>query len=407
MGMLQLHRSIRVIGAIRFIGGFARFPLMTLVTLYYYYIFDLSYLEIGIVFTLQAAFSVPANLYGGYFADRIGRRRMILLSSTLVFLASLALFFISYLNLSVILFITAYIAMGIGSSVQRPVVNSTITDLSSESDRVAAFSLSRITSNAGIGVGLIVAGFSWGIDPVIFFLVNVAGAALETLLFLFFVPESFNFREKPRKEKRVIYSRDRFLLMISSYLAISILFSQQWLSSIFPLYITGHDGLPVFDATLMYSFNTAVIVVFQPAANRFLERIGEIPAFVIGTAIFASGYIFFGLTSSLIVLFAVVFVISIGEDLVLMIPQIIVSRIAPMDRRGEYFGTNSALLSISFSLSPIVGTSLLYIFTTNQQWAWYVISIVCFITLLFSPYVARKLKGNLVPAENPAVVETG
>ncbi len=392
--MPGLHRSVKIIGVIRFIGGFARFPLITLITLYFYYIFHLSYLEIGAVFTIQAALSIPANLFDGFFTDRLGRRVMMIFSASLILTSSSALFLLAYFSAPPIPFVIAYIALGAGSSLQRPVVSSAVTDLTPEDQRISAFSFNRIMSNAGIGVGLIVAGIAWDIDPVIFFLVNVAGAAVETALFVLCIPESYVRATGYEKPKSILFSRDKFLLLISIYLAGSILFSQQWLTSIFPLYITGHDGLQVLDATLLYSLNTAVIVVFQPSANRFIRSFGEIRAFALGTLLFAAGYIFFGVTSSLYYLIAVVIVISIGEDLVLMIPQLVVSRIAPSERRGEYFGTNSAINSLSFSISPLIGTSLLFIFASEQQFAWYTISAITFITLLGAPFIARRVEEN-------------
>ncbi|MHB8360545.1 MAG: MFS transporter [Thermoplasmataceae archaeon] len=376
----------------RFLNGFGRFPLYTLLTLYYYEIFHLPYIYIGLIFTLSAVFSIPASLYGGYISDKVGRRAMIIFSCLMVFFSAILLFIMALTSFPMIPFIAVSMLISLGSSLQRPALNSAVTDLSTSEQRVSAFSINRITSNAGIGVGLIVVGIVWAFGPSLFFIVTAAGTAIELLLYILYVPETYKRSLDNLNIKRHLYSRSRLLLLVSFFLSGSMLFSQQWLTSVFPLYMTRYDGFSVLEITILYSLNTLVVVLLQGSASRIISALGEIKAFALGTVLFAIGYTLFGFLSIFYEVVAIVLMISFGENLTIIIPQLIVSKISPHDRRGEYFGTNSAISSLFFSISPLIGTFLLSLFLYEPQMTWYIIATLSIAILIFTPLVSREIK---------------
>ena len=75
-------------------------------------------------------------------------------------------------NLSIIAITAMMVIISILNNVQYNVGNSILTDLSSESQRLNSFSLVRVMSNAGIGIGLIFSGLTAIINPAYFFLVR-------------------------------------------------------------------------------------------------------------------------------------------------------------------------------------------------------------------------------------------
>ena len=387
----KLGRSLKIISLGRFINGFCRFPLYTILTLYYFEIFHLGYLDIGLIFTISGGFSILVSLYGGYISDKIGRKTIIIASCLIVIVSSALMFIISSAISLEIPFIAFSMLINLGSSLQRPALSSAITDLSDEEQRVAAFSINRITSNAGIGIGLVLAGVAWTLSPSLFFLITASGTTIELLLYLIFVPETYKRKENEMVAKHRFISNDKPLLTISLFLSFALLFSQQWLTSVFPLYMTRYDSLTVEEITVLYSINTVIVVVLQGSASKIISAIGELKAFSLGSLLFGVGYFLFGFLTLYIELIAVVILISFGENLTIIIPQIIVSKISPPHRRGEFFGTNSAISGMFFALSPLVGTSLLTIFIFDPRLTWIFLSVVSVAILAGIPLISRQI----------------
>ena len=71
----------RAIGAILFSGfisGLYRFPVWTLMTLYFLKYSNLSYIDIGMIFTVQGLIPVAITPFVGKFSDNNGRKKSLL-----------------------------------------------------------------------------------------------------------------------------------------------------------------------------------------------------------------------------------------------------------------------------------------------------------------------------------------
>ncbi len=155
--------------------------------------------------------------------------------------------------------------------------------------------------------------------------------------------------------------------------------------------MTRYDSLSVEEITVLYSINTVIVVVLQGFASKIISAIGELKAFSLGSVLFGIGYFLFGFLTLYIELIAVVILISFGENLTIIIPQIIVSKISPAHRRGEFFGTNSAISGMFFALSPLVGTSLLTIFIFEPRLTWIFLSVVSVAILAGIPFISMQI----------------
>ena len=149
------HPSIIAIAFADFIRGFTRYPLWILISIYLLTVRRLDYIDIGIIFLLQSVFTVPFSIFGGRISDVSGRRGLALLMPFLLLFTYLAFFFVVYRNLSIIAITAMMVVISILNNVQYNVGNSILTDLSNESQRLNSFSLVRVLSNVGIGIGLI------------------------------------------------------------------------------------------------------------------------------------------------------------------------------------------------------------------------------------------------------------
>lgn len=381
----RYHSSVKAIGLNSFIRGFTTYPLWILISIYLLSAKHLDYLEIGIVFLLQSIFTVPFTIYGGKISDVSGRRVLALLIPILLVFSYLLFFFVIFRNLSVLYLVALMGDVGILNNIQWNVGNSILTDLTSESDRLNSFSLVRVLSNVGIGVGLIFSGLISIANPAYFFLAPVFGCFVELLVVFRYIPESLPSTDTSLRVKhKFSFRTDRLLILVSLVLGFSALFSNMFENPILPLYLTSRFSYPEIQITALYAVNTLIVILFQFRINSLARRIGEVPTYALGMIVYSAAYFVFGLTGAFVILIANAAALTIGENMTSQFSQVFISRIAPPDRRGEYFGYSSAIFSVIFPFSPLVGTMLLQYLHGYPLIMWGVITAACVIMAIIS-----------------------
>ncbi|TMA21230.1 MAG: MFS transporter [Deltaproteobacteria bacterium] len=132
------------------LGGFV----MPLLALYLSGARGLRVEQVGLVLTLFGAGSLCAGPLGGFLADRMGRRRTLILALVLGSLAMLHLAFArSPLHIAI-----AALLLGLLGDLYRPAVSAAIADLVPSQDRVRAYGLLYWAVNLGFAVGSALGG---------------------------------------------------------------------------------------------------------------------------------------------------------------------------------------------------------------------------------------------------------
>ncbi len=390
-----LGSTVNAVALAGFVRGYSRFPLWLLMSLFFAQVEHVSYFDIGLIFMGREFLAIPMGLYGGSLTDRMGRRRLMLFSVTLSLASFSSMLILVYLNLSVILILVAFYAAGLAASLQRVINSAIISDVSTESQRISAFGRLRIFSNAGVGVGMVSAGLAYSYSIVLFFLVPVVGAFIELLVYGLFVHETAPARTV-RRGRMTDGVTDWNLIKASVILAFSGLVAIMFLTPMFPLYFSEFDSLSPVRISILFALNTVVVVLFQVPVNRIAERRGEVMVLSAGLIIYSICYLCFGILSDFYLVALLVTLLSLGENMVLPMGQAIISKMAPPERRGYYFGTFSTVNGFIQPLGPIIGMSMLQIFVQEPFAIWVLLMAFGFINALavLSLRVYRKPSGS-------------
>ncbi len=390
-----LGSTVNAVALAGFVRGYSRFPLWLLMSLFFAQVEHVSYFDIGLIFMGREFLAIPMGLYGGSLTDRMGRRRLMLFSVTLSLASFSSMLILVYLNLSVILILVAFYAAGLAASLQRVINSAIISDVSTESQRISAFGRLRIFSNAGVGVGMVSAGLAYSYSIVLFFLVPVVGAFIELLVYGLFVHETAPARTV-RRGRMTDGVTDWNLIKASVILAFSGLVAIMFLTPMFPLYFSEFDSLSPVRISILFALNTVVVVLFQVPVNRIAERRGEVMVLSAGLIIYSICYLCFGILSDFYLVALLVTLLSLGENMVLPMGQAIISKMAPPERRGYYFGTFSTVNGFIQPLGPIIGMSMLQIFVQEPFAIWVLLMAFGFINALavLSLRVRRKPSGS-------------
>lgn len=385
---MRFNRTIKVFALTGAVGGFSQYPVWILLALYLSLSRHLSDYDIALIFLAPSAILSPVSFFGGRLVDRIGRRPFLRAALLGSIVAYAVLFVAVTVSLSLGVILVAMILTTILGSLQNVAINAVVTDISTEEQRLDFYSLLRVAGNTGTGVGLVFAGVSAALWPGLFFLLPAIGSAISALLIWSWVPETRS-SETSRSEGHwdwVHTLQDRKLVLASLLLPLSFVVANQWETPMMPIYLTEHFGIAIYFLTLLYAINTMTVVATQFLANRASERIGAGVAFSLGLTLYAASDIFFWLTGNLLVLAANIVLLTTGENLTSPYSFVIISKIAPSDRRGEYFGASQFFQGVIGAFSPFIGTFMLGYFAGQLYWMWGILAGACLtLAIVFIP----------------------
>ena len=124
------------------------------------------------------------------------------------------------------------------------------------------------------------------------------------------------------------------------------------------------------------SLNGFVVIVFTPILTVLLKRLTEIPKTILGLLLFVAGNALFSLEAAVIVLFAGMFVFTLGEVVTVLGSNPYNSRRVPASHRGRIGGISSVVYSLFSSLTQYLISFLLMVTNSNYRLIWTVF-IIC------------------------------
>jgi MFS transporter, DHA1 family, multidrug resistance protein B len=336
----------------------------------------------GVLLITSQVFSVFANLLGGFYADRYGRKKMMVISSIGQGIAFLIFGFSSspWLHSAIVGFICFTVASVFGSF-YYPASQAMVADVVNEKERSHVFAIFYTSVNMSVVVGPILGSIFFTYYR--FQLLAVAGVICIFLGFLLFkftretAPEfkalassvtSQHWTDVLMKQfnSYSIILKDRiFTLFIFGGVLVAMTFMQ--LDLILPVFTKEEIEtaslfhLGSIDLTLtgqqlfgfILSENGLLVALFTVVITRWAAKFPEKRIFMLSSLSYAiSIYLFGELKTSWGLIFAMI-IFSFGELVVTGIQQSFVSNLSPEHMRGQYFAASSLRYTIGRTIAPI------------------------------------------------------
>ena len=329
-----------------------------------------SIAQAGMVASLYGVGSSIAAPVGGYLADHLGRRIVMVGALTLGGACMIGLGFAHRLEvIAPFTFVVALI-----SDMYRPGVQAALADIVPPADRVRAFGLLYWVINLGFAIGLMGAGFLSTVSYLLLFIGDGATSILYAILVWRGVAETRpapapHTAERPRasiaSQFFAPYRDGTYMAFIGLSILSGILFMQHTLA--LPLDMTAHGiPKPVFGSII--ALNGIFIVLVQPFLGPFLARFPRSRVLAIGVALLGVG---FGLNAVARVapMYALgVIIWTVGEMFVLPTANAVVADLAPADTRGRYQGAYSLSFGLAAVAAPTVGSQVMQRFGATTLW---------------------------------------
>jgi MFS transporter, DHA1 family, multidrug resistance protein B len=405
--------KVRLVGeSIMNISYWMFFPFLTI-----YFSDEFGKNKAGFLLIFSQVFSVLANLLGGYCADRFGRKRMLVLSSIG---QGLSFFTFSIATSpwfqSPWLGFIAFTIAGVFGSLYWPASQAMVADVVPEKDRSEVFAVFYTSLNIAVVVGPIIGAIFFESFPFeLLFLAAIICLILgwvlakmlrETKPALRGVSNHqhehwYYFLQRQLKDYQVIIKDKAFLLYILAGILAGQTFVQ--LDLLFPVYIkdvvTTETILSAITLTgeqiygIVLTENGLLVALLTVIVTKWMDKLYERNVFILSSGIYAASIVLFSMVSSFWGFFWAMFVYTFGELTSTGIQQSFVSKLAPIQMRGQYFAASSLRWTFSRMVAPVFIPLSAWV---GYSWTFFVLAFLSILSallywLLFSLFERRNL----------------
>lgn len=332
------------------VGGALLYPFFAL---YFTSRFEVGMTQVGFLFALYAVSSFAGQLIGGALSDRIGRRTLLIFSLVTTSTSSLLMGIVE----SVTLFYALAIFVGVFVESGQPARQAIVADLLPEDKRAEGYAIIRVAFNLATAIGGFVASRSY----LALFVADAVISLIAAFIVWRLMPETKPELVEGEADESFASSfggygkvlRDRlFVLFLLAGMLVGLVGMN--LFTTLGVYLRDNFDVPTQGYGLLLAMNALLVVVFQIPVGHRAERYPPMIVMAIGSALYGIGFGMFAFVSTVALFAAAMFVLTVGEMMIVPVSQAVVARFAPEAMRGRYM----AIYGMSWSLPIAVGPLL-------------------------------------------------
>ncbi len=342
-------------GFINSLGSALVFPFLTL---YLRQRLGISLLQVGLVFTVNAAATLCAGMLGGYIADRFGRRTVMLTSllstSAALLLMGLASTYGQMVALAA--------AIGLTSPISQPARDAMIADLTQPAQRAEAYSVLRVAHNLGYAIGPAIGGFLASVSYLLSFGLAAASSLAVFVLTWFLVRETLpagakeQARSNPTQGFGPAFRDTTFMLFCTLGLLTAVAYAQ--VTTNLPVHMKESLGLGERYFGWIMTTNAAMVVTLQMAVTRAISRWARFPTLALGAALYGAGVGAIGFVSAFPGFIACAVIYTVGELITSPTATALTADLSPPEMRGRYMGLLALTWGLAYGIGPALGGAM-------------------------------------------------
>lgn len=328
-----------------------------------------------------------ASLYGGHFADLVGRKVVMIAS---LFGGAAILMIFGYLR-SPATVLAALMAFALVMEMYRPAASALIADLTTLEQRPYAFGLMYVAINLGFSVAAVVGGKVAGINFQYLFWGDAATAAVYGLIIFFTVHERFAPHSSPAPSDTIAGTTGGSAARAApipkvpfsqafAHILRDRVFVACWFGSFFlsVAYIQSAATLPLYLRSLgispevygrILAVNGILIVLAQLPMTHAIVRFHRGRTVALSALIIAVGFAMFVFVKSPVWFAVAVGVWTVGEIMNSPLMSAIVSDLAPVHLRARYMGAFANCPSMALIAGAPLGGLVLQTWGGPVLWA--------------------------------------
>ncbi|CAM4004182.1 MFS transporter [Cohnella lubricantis] len=418
MGFLQFHPNVKL----RLILNFTNNLLTNMFTPFMavYFAKSLGTTAAGAAAILAVVVSLVFAALGGYYADRFGRKRIMVYSEMLCTAAfcTMALANSPWLH-SAILTFGMTLVMNAGAGFGRPAIDAMLIDVSAPETRKSIYRVNYWAKNLSLSIAGVVGAYLFS-DYLFEIFIFVAAMSLITVLVMqLFISETMPDLRNANANKdaslskrtslwasyRLVVRDSTFMLYLlaglltvsiernlSNYMSIRL--EDQMQEAAWLPWLSGHvSGLEMLG--FLRTENTLLVVVLSLFIGRLFRRSdGRMMLIAIALNVIGYTYIALGSQPSLLILF--MFIATVGEVLYLPIMQALLANLVPDGSRSAYMAVNG----MSYQVSTMIAGLNVILGGFFSAWGMSALILVTgLIAMFIMMSILPKLEGRRLPLQ--------
>jgi len=337
---------------------------------------------IGLLLGCYAGGELLATPFLGGIADRIGRRPVLLVSTSGVGLGFLGLYFVH----GAIAAAAVLLAIGVFESVLHPTAGAVIADVVPAETRRAHFALRRVMSNAG-GT----AGPAFGALLALHSLRLVFLGAAVMLLISAVVVAAWLHETRPKSASgEAGDDDDESLLVLAAVfrdtrlagllLPVAVLeIALSWIQAVTPLYADAAGTLTASGIGLLFAYAGALGVVLQFPLTQATSRMSGFAIVLWSGLMQAAAFALLFASPALVSLVPAVTLLALSQMLYGPLVQTVIAELAPKAAQATYQAAFSVASDLRDAAGPAIGT---WLFALGSGLPWAAGAVISFAAAL-------------------------
>lgn len=297
----------------------------------------LPLIQVASLMTLNAIMGLVFSFIAGPIIDRFGRKWVMVIS----LMGTGVMYLYMSAAATYVEFAITQCLMGALSPLYRVGADAMMADLIPTEKRPDAYSLMRMSNNAGGSIGPAIGGIVATQSYALAFYIAAAGLMVYGILIALKAKETLPTGSSAQLKGKSIVSgygrifRDReFIGFVSAFTLTSMLASLIWI--LLPVYSNTNYHVPENQYGFIPTTNAIMVVAFQYMVTLVTKRHKPLSVMTVGTA-------FYAIATGLVVLFTgfwgfwfCMVIMTIGELILIPSATTYTANIAPADMRGRY-----------------------------------------------------------------------
>ncbi len=351
------------------LGGFMLYPFFAL---YLTQRYGIGMSTVGIIFGIFSISGMIGSALGGAIADRMGRKTVIICSLLLSSFSALGMGFAPTLAI----FVAVSVLVGTLANIGGPAHEAVVADLLPPDKRAEGYGIIRVIFNVAVIIAPPIAGLLISRSYLTLFLTDAIISVISAGIVFFALPET-----KPQAKEHVkpetmkqtfagykrVFRDTPFLAFIGVTVMMTLVYMN--MNSTLGVYLRDEHGISTAQYAWLISINAIIVVLFQFAVTRRLEKYKPLLMMAAGSILYAIGFAMYGFVPTYALFVVAMIVITIGEMVVSPFQQSIVASFAPEQMRGRYMAVSGLSWSISFTVGPYFAGLMLDSAHPNLLWA--------------------------------------
>lgn len=380
---LEFPRKFWIVVGVSFIdvvGGTLLFPFLSL---YITQKFQVGMTQAGAVLGLFSIFGLVGGMIGGALTDKFGRRNLIIFGLVFSALSTLSLGFVQQ-------FATLFplvVVIGLLSNIAGPAHSAMIADILPEKKRQEGFGILRVVFNMSWIIGPSIGGFIANRSFFALFVIDAIISSVVAVLFYFLISETKPETAPTEKPESLLSTFKGYGVVLRDYAFMGFLAAGILMGSVYTqlynslsVYLRDNHGIQPQGYGFLLTVSAITVILFQFWITRAIKRRPPFLLMAFGTVFYMLGFSMFGFVSTFVLFALAVFIITVGEMIIVPTSQTLAANFAPVEMRGRYMAFFGLVWSLPAAFGP--GAAGLILDNYNPNLLWYIGGGLCALSVL-------------------------